>query len=71
MIRITLTDSDLENSPITECNELRSDDDWVVIQDRTESNIREYRSYGGPHNLEEMITRFLEWTSNAEPKATP
>ena len=69
-IHIDLSGTDLEDHEITECEEHRSENDWIVIQFKADSQKREYRSCGGPKNLEEMIQRFIEWANRAK-KATP
>lgn len=69
-LSVNLTDTDLALAVLPESEEHRTDNDWIVIQDRVDSDTREYRSYGGPNNLEEMIQRFIEWANEAK-KATP
>lgn len=68
-IEIDLAGTRLESVPVPIFENHRTEHDWLVVQECKNINGRTYRSAGGPNNLEEIITRFLEWTSNAEPKA--
>lgn len=69
MITIDLTWTELETKLIPEFEAQRSKHDWLFAKELKNNNGRTYYTAGGPHNLEEMIQRFLDWTENAQNKA--
>lgn len=60
-LTVDLEGSDLEDSIFAPTQIDRSDRDWVRCQREGVSFV----AYGGPGNLEEMITRFLDWAQAA------
>jgi Immunity protein 53 len=61
-LSIDLHRTPLSDSPFADIAIERSADDWVCC--RIEAEI--FKGFGGPANLEELITLFLDWADEQE-----
>lgn len=57
---------DLEGTPLEEArfariSEARSELDWIECR----VQAGQFQGFGGPENLEELLTRFLDWAESA------
>jgi len=56
-VSIDLTATELDGLPFTPVSREESPRDWIVC--RVEAG--KFVGYGGPHDLEEILTTFLDW----------
>ncbi len=60
-VKIDLADTCLELRAFDSLKIERSTDDWIHADIRTENGRTIWSAAGGPGNLEEMITLFIDW----------
>lgn len=66
-MHIDLTDTELSGVEFLPLKRERSKDDWIHC--RVEGMV--FHGYGGVHNLDELITSFLDWAMAAEEAIQP
>jgi hypothetical protein len=56
-VRVSLTDTPLDGVEFVDVSELGPEVDWI------DCRVREgkWEGHGGPHKLEELLRRFLDW----------
>jgi len=62
VLTVDLAETDLEGASFDEVIIERSDRDWV----RCRREQMTFRGYGGPSNLDEILTVFLRWSEQAK-----
>jgi hypothetical protein len=60
-VTVDLEGTSLENARFAPVTESRSEHDWVECR----VQAAQFQGYGGPLNLEEVLTRFLDWAESA------
>ncbi|MEM7052015.1 MAG: immunity 53 family protein [Acidobacteriota bacterium] len=63
LLRVDLSGFSLEGYASPSLVEGRSDSDWV----RIEVVDSEFRGFGGPENLEELMSRFIDFVADLNP----
>lgn len=60
-LKVCILGTYLEHLPFSEIKIDRSDADWIFAR----RNLEAFEAFGGVHNLEEMISIFLDWADKS------
>lgn len=60
-LTVDLEGTPLEHARFAKISEARSERDWIECR----VQAGQFQGFGGPNNLEELLTRFLDWAESA------